>query len=37
MKNFVGFKSVALGLLLAFSAANAVDINVSTYGKLGSI
>ena len=37
MKNFVGFKSVALGSLLAFSAANAVDINVSTYGKLGSL
>lgn len=37
MKNFVGFKSVALGSLLALSAANAVDINVSTYGKLGSL
>lgn len=37
MKNFVGFKSVALGSLLALSAANAVDINVSTYGKLGAL
>lgn len=37
MKTFVGFKSVALSSLLAFSAANAVDINVSTYGKLGAL
>ncbi|KAA8711221.1 hypothetical protein [Helicobacter canis] len=40
MKTFAGFKgfgSVALGSLLAFSAANAVDINVSTYGKLGAL
>lgn len=37
MKNLVGFKSVALGSLLALSAANAVDINVSTYGKLGAL
>ncbi|MBR2495287.1 hypothetical protein [Helicobacter sp.] len=40
MKTCVGFKgfgSAALGSLLAFSAANAVDINVSTYGRLGSL
>lgn len=32
-----GFGRVALGSLLALSAANAADINVSTYGKLGAL